>query len=241
MNKTLIKNTPLFSTLTDKLLTLLYSQNFHPERKQIFEFISESNIFNSEIKHPSKKIKEIKKAAFDLKLKLSEKNIDIKHSVILNLFSQILGFKNWNTYSGLLKVESEKNDTIFLTENLDIIQSLLLSNISNVTDDSTIWNDLIVRTTKLLLPAVIWQSQSEDKKITVDFIIEKMNLENFVDLYNRSETPENIKKNNILPYFETLPNFINDRGEINQFEFRSHISDSYYFILFEKIASLFYR
>lgn len=195
-----------------------------------------NNCFSSE--------KDIKHFAFNLTKNLKTKGHEIKHSEILDCLSQTIGYKNWNTYSAILK---EKNKPyVYINKYKDvrtlfdkgtapeIIEMICAHNyIVKKDESSAMWQGRVISLTSGIISLMVWMRDNEN------YIINYHSLTENSDIYKLKK----ILKNNAISdyirstmecYLVSLPGYNNsnhraDKNIISQVALDQHENISMFY------------
>ena len=174
-----------------------------------------NNCFSSE--------KEMKHFAFNLTKNLKTKGHEIKHSEILDCLSQTIGYKNWNTYSAILK---EKNKPyVYINKYRDvrtlfdkgssgeIVEIICYQNyIVKNDENSPMWKGRVITFTTAVIGLMVWMRDNKNKAINYTSLSEISNIYKLKNILEDKIIPNNIKSN-IEAYLVSLPgyNYLNDK------------------------------
>lgn len=160
---------------------------------------------------------EIKHFAFNLTKNLKLKGHSIKHSEILDCLSQTIGYKNWNTYSAILKEKNKPyvyinkyKDVATLFEkgsSGEIVEIICYQNYIIKNDEtSVVWKGRVITFTMAIIRLMVWMRDNKNKAINYTSLSEMSNVYKLKTILDDEIIPNNIKSG-IESYLVSLPGY----------------------------------
>lgn len=170
---------------------------------------------------------EIKELAYHLKKNLETKGHKIKHSDILNVLSQSIGYKNWNTCSAVLEKRSniynfhtpyETISVLLQKSEAAIITERICQKLTTIPDE---YRGQAFSLTSALARALVWLRENERLILDNKLINKSLCLEELERLSMLVNLPSNIRSC-LNAYLICIPQYDGNNKKQNEFVKKYH-------------------